>query len=127
MTWTWPRAAGAGADADGRDAQPLGDGGRQLLGHELEHDREGARFLDGERVGEQRARRSRSLPWTRLAAQAVTGLRRPADVAHDRDAGSDDASRWSAPMRTPPSTLTAWAPPSRMKRPAFSSASSVDA
>ena len=46
-------AAGAGADADRRDAQALGDGRGELRRDELEHDREGARLLDRERVGQQ--------------------------------------------------------------------------
>ena len=52
-------AAGTGADADGRDAQALGDGGRELLGHELQDDREGACLLDRQRVGQQRPAPSR--------------------------------------------------------------------
>ena len=53
-TWTWPLQPGAGPDPDGRDVEPLGDGGGQLLRDELEDDGEGAGLLDGEGVGEER-------------------------------------------------------------------------
>ena len=84
-----PGAAGAGADADGRDAQALGDGRGQLLGHQLQHDREGAGLLDRQRVGEQGSRGIAGLALHADLADLVDGLRRQADVAHDRDAGLD--------------------------------------
>ena len=124
MTWTWPeQPAPAPMPMVGMCSRSV-MAARELLGHQLEHDREGARLLDGQRVGEQRARRLAVLALDPdLAAHAVLGLRRPADVAHDRDPARTSASMVRA-LRTPPSTLTAWAPASRMNRPAFSTASS---
>src|SRR5689334_21511025 len=49
-------AHGAGADADRRDPESVGDGPGELRRHELENDREGAGLLDGQRVGEQCSR-----------------------------------------------------------------------
>ena len=81
----------ARADADGRDAQPVRDGRRELVGHQLQHDGEGARLLDGERVREHRSCLVAVLALDAgLAAHAVLGLGRPADVAHDRDAGTHE-------------------------------------
>ena len=70
--------------------QSLSHRGGQLGRHELQHDREGARLLDRERIGEQLARRLDRLALHAVAAEAVDRLRRQADVAHDRDAGAGD-------------------------------------
>ena len=83
-------AAGAGADADRRDPQALGDGRRELLRDELEDHREGAGLLDRERVGDERARLVEGLALDADLADRVDRLRRQADVAHHRDAGTDE-------------------------------------
>ena len=116
MTWTWPLQPAPGADADGRDAQPLGDRRGELLGHELEDDREGAGLLDGSASARSARAWSRRLALDPDLADRVDRLRRQADVAHDRDAGPDERLDRSGRVRTPPSTLTAWAPASRRKR-----------
>ena len=64
-------APAPGADPDRRDPQALGDRAGELLRDELEHDREGARLLDGEGVGEQRACLLAVLPWTRTLPRGV--------------------------------------------------------
>ena len=81
------------------------------VGHQLEDDRERARLLERERVGEHRAAPFAGLALDpELAAERVDRLRRPADVAHHRDAGAHDRLDVRA-LRTPPSILTACAPP----------------
>ena len=56
MTWTWPeQPAPAPMPMVGMRSRSV-IAARELRGHELQDDREGARLLDGERVGEQRAR-----------------------------------------------------------------------
>ena len=83
--------AGAGADADRGDAEPLRDGGGQLLRNELQDHRERAGFLDRQGVVEERAGLVAGLALDAdLAAHPVLGLRGPADVAHGRDAGADE-------------------------------------
>src|SRR5262249_5040344 len=82
---------GAGADADGRDLQAVGDRARQARGHALEHDREGAGLLEGLGVVEEPDRRLRRLALDLEAAELVDRLRREAESAHDRDAGTDQA------------------------------------
>ena len=58
-----------------------------------------------------------------VAAEPVLALRGEADVGHDRDA-RDTIRRICSALRTPPSSFTAWAPVSFMKRKAVCSASS---
>src|SRR3989337_1318071 len=77
------RAAGSGADADGRDAQTLGDGSGELLRYELQHDGEGARLLDCQRVGEEGARGIARLALHVHLPDLADGLRGEPDVAHD--------------------------------------------
>ena len=89
-------AARTGADADGRDLEALGDRGGELLRDQLEDHREGAGLLDRERVGDQRAGLVAVLALDADLAERVDRLRRQADVAHDRDAGTDERSRSSA-------------------------------
>ncbi len=78
------------ADPDRRDAQPLGDGPRELCRHELEHDREGTGLLDGQGVGQQGPRLRPVLALDLdLAAETMLRLGCPTDVAHHRDARPD--------------------------------------
>ena len=53
------------------------------------------------------------------AAEAVHRLRRQADVAHDRDVHARDRARSVSATRSPPSSFTACAPPSFIRRPAL--------
>ena len=94
-------AAGAGADPDRRDAQPLGDRRRELLRDELEHDRERARLLDRERVGEERPGLVAGLALDADLADRVDRLRRqpmwpmtgiPALTSASIDPGAPDAA-----------------------------------
>ena len=65
-TRTWPSQCGAGADADGRDRELLGDLGGEVERDALEHDGERARGLDRQRVLDQRARAAPApWPWRR--------------------------------------------------------------
>ena len=89
-TCTCPEQPAPGADPDRRDPEPLGDRRRQLLGHQLEHDREGARLLDRKGVAEQGPRGVLRLALDAHLADRVDRLRRQPDVAHDRDAGARD-------------------------------------
>src|SRR5436305_14847013 len=84
------RAAGARTNAVRRNTKSLRYGRGELRRHELEHDCERTSLLDGERVGEQSACRLDGLALDAVAAQAVDGLRRESDVAHDRNAGAND-------------------------------------
>ena len=81
-----PVGAGAGADADGRDAQRLSDGARELAGHSLQHDAEGSRLLQGFRVSQDPGRLRVRLALDLEPAHLVDELRRQAEMAHDRDA-----------------------------------------
>src|SRR3954469_606219 len=84
-------ATRTGTDADRRDPEPRGDQRRELLRHELEHDREGTRLLDRDRIGQQApSRLARLALGLDLAAHAVLRLGRPADMALDGDAGLDE-------------------------------------
>mmetsp|Transcript_5213 Transcript_5213/g.18754 ORF Transcript_5213/g.18754 Transcript_5213/m.18754 type:complete len:835 (-) Transcript_5213:1635-4139(-) len=80
-------AALARADADGGDGEAARHERRDLARHHLEHDGHGARFLQCQRVVEQRRRGRRRAPLHRVTAQRGHRLRREADVAHDGDAG----------------------------------------
>ena len=64
-----------------------------------------------------------SRPCTRIAAHAVDRLGRQPDVAHHRDLGRHDALDRPA-TSAPPSSFTAWAPPSFTRRTALRTASS---
>jgi hypothetical protein len=86
-----PVATVPGADADGGDAQHVGEAAGERRRHLLHHHREGARGLEGARrlddglgldlVGAARL----------VGAIGVDRLRLQADVAHHRDAGIDQA------------------------------------
>src|SRR4029078_3862011 len=80
---------GAGADPDGRDMKAFRDGRGELLRDELEDHREGAALRDRERVGDEGLRLLPGLALDTDLARGVDRLWRQADVAHDRDAGSD--------------------------------------
>src|SRR6185369_4846119 len=82
-------APGAGADPDGRHMEAFGDGRGELLWDELEDHREGACLLDRERIGDQGLGLLPGLALDTDLARGVYRLWRAADVAHDRDAGSD--------------------------------------
>ena len=122
QTSTWASQPGAGADADGRDAQLLGDPLGEVGGDDLEHDREGAGLLQRERVLEQPVA-GLAAALDPVAAHRVDRLRGQAEVAHDRDAGADEQLDLRAARRRPPSSLTACAPTCR-KRTALASACS---
>ena len=78
-------ALDAGADADGRDHQLLGDLRGDVAGHHLHHDRERAGVLDGVGVGEDPLGRV-AAALDAVAAEGVLALRGEADVGHHRDA-----------------------------------------
>ena len=91
MTWIWPEHPAPAPIPIVGIAQPLGDRRGQLLRDELEHDRERARLLDRERVGEQRPRLvACSCPGPGPCPSALIACGVEPDVAHDRDAGLDD-------------------------------------
>src|SRR5262245_17618574 len=83
-----PVALRTGPDADGRDRDAVGDLGRQVPRHALQHDAEGAGGLDRLGVGQQPlpapgvAAALASLHL--VAAHPVERLGREADVGHDR-------------------------------------------
>ena len=83
-------AAGAGADADGRDLEAFGDRLRDRCRHALEHQREGAGGLDRQRVVDQLQRGGGGPALRLVAAERGRRLRRQAEVAHHRDAGARD-------------------------------------
>src|SRR5690606_37849951 len=72
-------AGGAGADPDGRDLEPLADLAGQRRGDALEHQREGARLLAGDRGFEQRRARPGAASLHLEAAEAVNRLRSQAE------------------------------------------------
>ena len=80
----------AGADADGRDVELLGDDARDVDGHRLEDDGVGAGFLQGHGVVQQADGGGGRLALHLVAAELVDRLRRQAEVAHHRDAGLDE-------------------------------------
>ena len=123
MTWTWPlHPAPAPMPIVGM-LQALRDRRRELLGHELQDHREGAGLLDGEGVGEERPGLVAALALDADLADGVDRLRRQPMWPITGMPARTSVSMIRA-LRTPPSTLTAWAPASRRKMPAFSSASS---
>ena len=89
MTWTWPlHPAPAPMPMVGMRRRSV-IGRRELLRDELEDHREGAGLLDRERVGDERPRLLAGLALDADLADRVDRLRRQPDVAHDRDAGTD--------------------------------------
>ena len=105
MTWTCPEHPAPAPMPMVGMRQALRDRRRQLLGHQLQDHRERTRLLDRERIRDEPACLVAVLALDPgLAAHAVLGLGRPADVAHDRDARLHerlDDGRASAP-RPPP-------------------------
>ena len=83
----------------------------------LDHQRERAGRLNRQGVFQQFAGVALHLE----AAESSHRLRGQTDVAHQRNVGRR-YSRDRGALRTPPSSFTAWAPPSFISRPAFSSA-----
>mmetsp|Transcript_24472 Transcript_24472/g.77579 ORF Transcript_24472/g.77579 Transcript_24472/m.77579 type:complete len:298 (-) Transcript_24472:108-1001(-) len=81
------RGAAAGADADGRHAQPRGDEGGYRGGNHLQDDREAARLLQRLGVLEEGASLGGGAALHAVPAQLRDGLRREADVPHHRQAG----------------------------------------
>ena len=118
-------AARAGADADGRDAQAFADHLGELGRYGLEHDGESAGLLQRNGVIHEAFGRFRRLALHLVAAKLVDRLRRQADVP---DTGMPICTmrRTVSAMCTPPSSFTAPAPPSCMRRPALRIASSTD-
>lgn len=86
------RTASTGADANGGDAELLGDDGGDFLGHGLEDHGEAAGVLDGEGVLEDGHGRRGRLALDAEAAEGVLALRGEADVAEDGDAGGGDSA-----------------------------------
>ena len=85
-----PRRGVAGADPDGRDAQPLGDVVGDLRGDTLEHDGEAAGLLQRLGVGDERGGGRGGLPLHPVPPQLAVRLRRQTDVPHHRDTARDD-------------------------------------
>ena len=78
-------ALDAGADADGRDHQLLGDLGGDVAGDHLHHDGERAGVLNGVGIGEDPLGRV-AAALDPVTAEGVLALRREPDVGHHRDA-----------------------------------------
>ena len=87
-------------------------------GHEFEHDGERAGLLQGQGVGQQLLARVLAAALHPEAADPVHALRGQPDVAHHGHPGRWPAARPAATTRRPPSSLTAWAPPSLISRSA---------
>src|SRR5207248_7857549 len=79
----------AGADADGRDAEALGDEPRELRRHELEHDAPAAGPLERYRAFDDAPRAFLVLALQLVAAERGGRLRRKPDVTEHRHAGID--------------------------------------
>lgn len=78
----------AGSNADGRNAEGLGEQLGHLGRHALDHDGKGARLLQCERVGEQRLCCCNRLSLRAEPAQHGDALRGESDVAHDGHAAA---------------------------------------
>ena len=89
-TSTWPSQPGAGADADRRHVDRVGDHAGHLVGHALEHDGEAAGGGERLGVGDQLQRGAVLAALHLEAAHGVDRLRGEAEVAHHRDLGVDD-------------------------------------
>ena len=120
-----PVAVDARADADGGDHQlgghPLGDVG----GHHLQHDREGARVLQGQ-GGAHQLVTGVAAALHPVAPELVLALRREADVRHDRHAGVDQRPHLRRRPARRPRASPRGADPSFMKRTDVSSACAGD-
>src|SRR5262249_18523853 len=81
-----PIAAGAGADANGRDVHGFGDFPGQFRRQTLEHDREGSRLFDGAGI----FKKPDGVALDAKSSQAMNGLRGQANVAHDGYVGRGD-------------------------------------
>src|SRR5262249_14115589 len=79
-------AAGAGADADGRNLHGGGYFRGQLRGHALHDDGKGPGFLGGQGIVQDLG----LVALHAEAAETADRLRRHADVAHDRNVGAGD-------------------------------------
>ena len=84
-------AIGARADADGRDAELLGNPSGKFARHRFQHDRKCACGLDGSRVALELARSVSGFALNVESAECVYGLRRQADMAHHRYLGFHQA------------------------------------
>ena len=84
-------AADTGADADGRHLQALADFRSKLGRHLLQHDAEAADFLEQLRIGLEFIGLGLFLGPDGVGAKLVDALRRQAEVAHDGNAGREDA------------------------------------
>ncbi len=107
-------AVDAGADADRRDGQLLGHLPGDLGGHHLQDDGERPGLLHGVRVGEQLLGAGAAALHP-VAAERVLALRREPDVAPSPGCRRRASSWICGATRTPPSSLTACAPPSFMQ------------
>ena len=90
----------AGADADRGDVQLARHQRAQLGGDALEHDGEAAGGLERARVGDQALLVGLTARLHLVAAERQHRLRRQSQVAHDRDAGLDDALHGLGHART---------------------------
>ena len=91
-------ALDSGADADRGNLELPRDVSGDLRWYPFEHDGEHTGFLQGFGVCHQTRRHRRLLALHVITAQLVDGLRRLADVTHDRDARFDDAPAQSNPV-----------------------------
>ena len=116
QTSTWASQSGPAPMPIVGIAQLLGDPLGDVGGHHLQDDRERAGLLEraGRRSTSVVARVAAALH--PVAAEGVLALRGEADVRHHRDARSAISARPAARRAAPPSSLTACAPPSFMKR-----------
>ena len=85
-------AVGAGADADGGDAGLRGDAGGEFAGDAFEDDGDGAGVFERAGVGGEAVDGVEGLALHAIAAHAVDGLRREADVGDDGDFGVGEAA-----------------------------------
>ena len=82
--------ADTGTDTDSWNGQPLGDQFSQPCRNRFEHQAETACFLQDQRIFEQSFGSRGIAPLRAVPAQLMHGLRRQAQVPHNRDAGADN-------------------------------------
>ena len=111
----WP-----GPDADRGNLEPLGNGFRDIGGDAFQHHGKSAGSLDLEGIGQKPV----FVPLNPVSAHLMNRLGGQADMGLNGNAGQgyglDDPAH-----RSPPSSLTAAAPPSLMNRPALATAVSM--
>src|SRR5690242_10645802 len=80
-------ATNAGTDPDGRNRETPGDFLGQIHRHAFQHDRERAGFFHRQRIAQYRLASLLVAALNFITTKLMYGLRREADMAHDRDAG----------------------------------------